>query len=215
MFGIAVLTAAGLAAWPDQARMLVAGPMTHGHETLACGQCHRQAPGSMRQQIQANVAHWVGLRETAAAFGHQPVDANMCRSCHVRDNDRHPSFRFREPRFAKVNKTFDARNCLTCHVEHVGRRVANDGVFCVNCHDGMKARHEKVTPTHADLATHGRWTTCLTCHDFHGNHGVKAPVSLDEAHNLRVIRAYLADGPDPYAPTKIHKALNLKQAAAP
>lgn len=159
--------------------------------------------------------HWIGLRSRGATFGHKAVDANACRDCHIRDNDRHPSFRFREPRFFAVNKTFDARNCLTCHTEHVARRVANDGTFCAHCHDKMKARHEALNPTHADLVAHKQWSTCLTCHDFHGNHDVKAPKSLDEARDLAAIRAYLADGPDPYAKTKIHKALNLQQAAAP
>ena len=195
-----------LAAMPDYGRSVVPGRMVAGHETLACTKCHAEAPGTLRQQVRANVLHWASLRETGATFGHEAVSAGACRDCHARDNDRHPSFRFREPRFQGVNRTLDARNCLTCHSEHKAERVSNDGTFCVACHDGMKARKELIQPTHAALSRGGRWDTCLTCHDFHGNHPVKAPRDLDEAHGLSAVRAYLADGADPYSRTKTHPA---------
>ena len=205
-FAGGIVIVAGLLALPNYARSVVPGHMVPGHEDLACAKCHQAAPGTMRQQVQANVLHWVGLRASGASFGHEPVTAAPCAACHARENDRHPSFRFREPRFSQVNKTLDARNCLTCHAEHAGQRVANDGLFCVACHDGMKARKESIQPTHAELSQAKRWDSCLTCHDFHGNHAVKPPKRFDEAHDLRAVRAYLADGADPYADKKIHPA---------
>lgn len=205
-FAVGAVAVAAASSLPDYGRSLVHGPMVPGHESLACTECHRTAPGTMRQQVQANLLHWAGWRSAGASFGHEAVDAQTCRGCHQRDNDRHPSFRFREPRFQTVNKTLDARDCLTCHSEHGAQRVSNEGTFCGACHDDMKARKEVIQPTHADLSAGKRWETCLTCHDFHGNHAVKAPRRFEEAHDLRAVRAYLGSGADPYATVKIHPA---------
>jgi hypothetical protein len=78
----------------------------------------------MRQQIQANLPHWLGLRQTGASFGHEPLASRHRLDCHSRDKDRHPTFRFREPRFAGVVATPDTRTCLSCHAEHRGRCVS-------------------------------------------------------------------------------------------
>ena len=81
----------------------------------------------------------------------------------------------------------------------------------------MKARKEVIEPTHAALSAGKRWDTCLTCHDFHGNHPVKAPHRFEEAHDLKAVRAYLADGTDPYFAKKIHPARDpaeLREAEA-
>lgn len=205
-FALGAALVAGLLALPDHARSVVPGAMVPGHEGLACTKCHAVAPGTMRQQVQANLLHWAGLRRTGASFGHEPVSQGACAGCHARDDDRHPSFRFREPRFTASNRTLDARDCLTCHAEHAGRRVSNDGLFCASCHEGMKARREVIQPAHSELSQTKRWDTCLTCHDFHGNHPVKAPHRFEEARDLAAVRAYLADGPDPYSPRKAHPA---------
>jgi len=214
-FGLALVT--GLLALPDHGRSVVPGHMTPGHEGLACAKCHAAAPGTMRQQVQANVLHWAGFRRTGASFGHEPASRASCTGCHARDDDRHPSFRFREPRFTAVNRTLDARDCLTCHAEHTGRRVSNDGLFCASCHEGMQARREVIQPAHAELSRAKRWDSCLTCHDFHGNHPVRAPHRVEEARDLADVRAYLADGPDPYSAQKAHPARDpsaLREAEA-
>lgn len=195
-----------LANIPNHARSVVHGPMIPGHDNMACAHCHQPAAGTMRQQIQANVRFWLGLRQTPVPFGHEPVDPAPCVECHKRETDRHPAHRFREPRFAKVNQTLDARSCLSCHQEHQGVRVSAGGEFCQLCHGDLKPRHDPITPSHVQLVRDGQWSTCLTCHDFHGNHPVKAPVSFDDAHALAAVRNYLANGPDPYSQTKIHGA---------
>jgi len=42
--------------------------MTHGHEGMACEECHRPASGSMRQQLQAKAAFFLGSRSTDVDF---------------------------------------------------------------------------------------------------------------------------------------------------
>ena len=160
----------------------------------------------MRQQVQANLRFWLGLRRTPAIFGHEPVNSTPCIECHKRENDRHPTFRFREPRFTNVNQTLDAKSCLSCHAEHQGTRVSSGGEFCQLCHGDLKPRTDPISPSHIQLVKDQQWNTCLTCHDFHGNHPVKAPVSFDDAHALADVRDYLASGRDPYSVIKIHGA---------
>jgi hypothetical protein len=201
-----LLLVAALGSAPDYARSIVRGPMTPGHEAIACTRCHVPAPGTARQQIQANLRHWLGLRQASASFGHEPVTSKSCLDCHGRDHDRHPTFRFREPRFAGVLATLDARSCLSCHAEHRGRRVSNDAGFCRLCHGDLKPRSDPITPSHVELVMGARWDTCLTCHDFHGNHPVKTPVRFEEAHDVAAVRAYLAAGPDPYSTGRIRRA---------
>lgn len=206
LFALGSLLVLALAHTPDYGRSIVRGPMTPGHETVPCLQCHAIAPGTMRQQAQANVWYWIGLRKTPAAFGHQPVSSASCIGCHSRANDRHPTFRFREPRFFTVNQTLDAKSCLSCHAEHGGRRVSSNAEFCQLCHSNLNPRIDPIKPAHAELVKAERWNTCLGCHDFHGNHPVKAPTVIEEAHDLAAVLSYLGNGPDPYSQTKIHKA---------
>ena len=84
---------------PDLASALSPGRMTAGHEGLACDACHKAAPGTMRQQIQANVAHWVGRRTEGTPFGNRPVASAECIACHTRKDDDHPVHCFRERAF--------------------------------------------------------------------------------------------------------------------
>lgn len=203
--GTAVVLA--LANAPNYGRSIVHGPMMPGHEKIPCVQCHTVASGTMRQQAQANVRYWLGLRRTGASFGHEPVTSKPCLACHARENDRHPVYRFREPRFSSVTRTLDARSCLSCHAEHRGTRLTTaNGEFCQLCHRDLKPRADPIAPSHPQLVADGRWNTCLTCHDFHGNHPVKAPTQFEQALDINAIRAYLADGPDPYSAVKIHGA---------
>jgi hypothetical protein len=206
LFVMGSLIVLALAYAPDYGRSVVHGPMTPGHEAMACTHCHAAAPGTMRQQAQANVRYWLGLRKTPVSFGHEPVTSAACLTCHARENDRHPTFRFREPRFAAANQSLDARSCLSCHAEHRNQRMTANAEFCQLCHQDLKPRIDPINPGHAQLVQDAKWETCLTCHDFHGNHPVKAPVAHDAAHDLAAVRSYLADGPDPYSKARIHEA---------
>ena len=191
---------------PDLASALSPGRMTAGHEGLACDACHKAAPGTMRQQIQANVAHWVGRRTEGTPFGNRPVASAECIACHNRKDDHHPVHRFREPRFLEAVNQIDARTCLGCHVEHKGKRVAFGGEQCRLCHDRLILKNDPIDVPHATLASTGQWTTCLGCHDFHGNHVRETPKALQARIDVSRIEAYLRDGPSPYGTQKREEA---------
>jgi hypothetical protein len=182
------------------------GPMNHGHEALACAECHRPAPGSARQQIQANLAYAVGRRDAPADFGFKAVSNEDCIACHERANDRHPVFRFLEPRFAEARRDLGVHRCVSCHAEHSGGRVTRDGAFCESCHARFELEHDPAEPTHQALADDGAWQTCLRCHDFHGNHVQPAPRRLEQAAPEGAIEAYLEGGPTPYGEARRFRA---------
>lgn len=170
-----------------------------GHEDLACEDCHRSAPGTMRQQLQAKVDFWLGRSELDAAFVFKAVDNRICLECHQRSDDHHPAHRFLEPRFAEVRSTLGPQSCISCHREHHERRLTlTDTGFCASCHAELTLKQDPITPTHAALIQAQRWETCLGCHDFHNNHGWKAPSQLDAAISPQRIRDYFVAGPSPY-----------------
>lgn len=169
--------------------------MNSGHETLACAQCHQAAQGTARQQIQANIDHLLGRRAHPADFAFRPVGNQDCLACHDRPDDRHPVFRFLEPRFSEARKNIQAHTCAGCHAEHSGARVTHDGEFCSNCHESLKTEGDTL---HLPLAIDQDWKSCLRCHDFHGNHVKKAPTDLNLAAPAEQVDAYLLGGPSPY-----------------
>ncbi|WP_374086973.1 cytochrome c3 family protein [Methylomicrobium lacus] len=175
------------------------GPMNTGHDQIQCPDCHQQAAGSYRQQIQANVRYLFGRREHPADFGKMAVANETCLDCHERPNDRHPVYRFLEPRFKKVRATLRPHLCVSCHQEHQGRRVVlGDSGYCVNCHKNTRLRNDPLDTPHARLIADKRWATCLGCHDFHGNHPIKTATRVAEAIRPEAIRAYFEGGPSPY-----------------
>jgi len=202
----------GLAAWvfsafPAGERLHAKGPMNTGHGQVACAACHQDAPGSFRQQIQANLRYAFGRRETPATFGRLPVGNENCLACHERPNDRHPVYRFLEPRFAPVREKLKPHQCASCHAEHHGKRVtlAETG-YCVNCHKDTRLKKDPVDVSHADLIARKQWDSCLGCHDFHGNHIIKSETVIDKRIPVEKIRAYFDGGPSPYGDALYHKA---------
>ena len=192
---------------PAEEKLHARGPMNSGHEALACDQCHRPAPGSLRQQIQANVRYWLGLREQPADFGRQAVGNAVCLDCHERPNDRHPVYRFLEPRFLKARQAIGPQNCLSCHAEHRGQRVTHQDVgYCVNCHEETKLRKDPLDVPHDRLIALKQWDSCLGCHDFHGNHIYRVPAKTDKIVSPDHIRAYFGGGPSPYGNALHYKA---------
>lgn len=184
--------------WPGLQQLRTPGPMNVGHEPLECASCHRAAPGTTRQQLQSNARSAIGLRTASVDFGSRPVGNDVCQGCHERPNDRHPVYRFLEPRFAEARAAIAPHECTSCHGEHVGRRATVEPDACRHCHAELSLASDPIAPTHADLVADGEWTTCLACHDFHGNHASAAPTTLAEALPEGAIRAYLAGGPSPY-----------------
>jgi len=188
---------------PDLDAAHAKGPMNTGHETVQCEQCHQRAPGTTRQQIQANVNHLLGTREQPADFGFKAVSNADCLACHDRPDDRHPVFRFLEPRFADARKNIGAHQCVGCHAEHNGVRVSNNGEFCQQCHASME---EDGDALHRPLVQAQDWESCLRCHDFHGNYVKEAPNDINNAATARQVDAYLSGGTSPYGTERHFKA---------
>jgi hypothetical protein len=201
------LLAMALFLFPANEKLHARGPMNAGHEDLKCASCHKDAPGSARQQIQANLRFILGQRQTPADFGHGDVGNEICLACHERPNDRHPVYRFLEPRFAKVRLKLHPETCLSCHAEHTGKRITvGETGYCVNCHKETKLRKDPVDVPHERLIALRLWETCLGCHDFHGNHIMKTAKAVENAIPRERIRAYFEGGPSPFGEERYHKA---------
>ena len=191
---------------PEAQTVISSGPIQHGHADVDCAGCHVASAGTVRQQTQANVKFAMGLREHPVDFGFQEVDAQTCIGCHERPNDRHPIYRFNEPRFRDAKATVDATTCLGCHTEHTGQKAFVEPTFCVACHQDLTLKNDPIDVPHVTLIAEKQWGTCLGCHDFHGNHPVKPQVTLAAAYDEAAILDYLAEGPSPYGEDKIYEA---------
>ena len=209
---ICALPVAGLAAvivFTDRGQGLIArGPIQSGHAETPCAGCHRPAPGTPRQQIQANLRHLAGLRAKPADYGFAPVGSAACLACHERPNERHPIYRFREPRFAEARAVVEATTCLGCHSEHRDERVSAGLTFCRACHGELELKLDPLDIPHHQLIAAKDWESCLGCHDFHGNHARKPQRRILAAHETAVLLDYLKDGDSPYAAEKIYRAVN-------
>jgi len=187
-------------------RWFAAGPANTGHEDLACGECHHEAAGTIRQQLQANVQHAMGAREDAVPLGFLAPDNQTCVECHDREGeDRHPPFRFREPRFEDARADLGPQYCTSCHQEHLGVRVTAPVDFCQHCHLEFEPEEDPIEPTHQALADAGAHEQCLGCHDFHGSHIYELPVAHEAAFGLEAVQAYLDGGASPYGEEKRFK----------
>ncbi|MGY3439656.1 MULTISPECIES: hypothetical protein [unclassified Marinovum] len=202
---VAFLGAMGL--WTEPAaHWLAHGPLQQGHETVACRGCHSESPGTTRQQIQAKLGFALGWRATDVDFGRGPVTSDQCLDCHQRANERHPIYRFREPRFEAALQTVQADSCLGCHTEHGAARVSTEVEVCSACHADLKLANDPVNIPHLTLIQSEKWATCLGCHDFHGNHTYDAPTRVQEMIPKPDIEAYFHQGPSPYGPFKLFEA---------
>ncbi|KAG1658096.1 hypothetical protein GQR58_023141 [Nymphon striatum] len=146
------------------------GPLNTGHEALACNECHEEADGSIRQQIQANLNYLLGAREKHVAFNYESPTNTDCLACHQRENDNHPIYRFNEPRFREAREALSPQHCVSCHQEHKGVRVTSAPDNCKHCHEELIVKEDPLDVSHQQLVDEKRWDTCLQCHDFHGGH---------------------------------------------
>lgn len=179
------------------------GPMNTGHAKLACSDCHREAPGSVRQQLQAAASSAVlSTTDTGAVdVGFRAVTNSECLECHERPEDRHPVFRFLEPRFAAAREQLHPERCESCHREHAGVRITMvEQTYCRHCHAETALDSDPLDVTHRELVATERWDSCLGCHDYHGNHAYKPPRRLAERIPTEQIQAYFDGGPSPYGP---------------
>ncbi|MBR0757616.1 cytochrome c3 family protein [Bradyrhizobium jicamae] len=199
VFGI-LLVLAGLALVliPQSSRFAAKGPANTGHDKLACTDCHKEAPGTLRQQLQAKAYYLLGLRETNPTFGHERVSNDACTDCHARGQDAHPTHRFLEPRFKEARDQLGAESCASCHREHKGVRVTMAPTSCATCHQDLALKNDPLDVSHRELIAKAQWTTCLGCHDYHGNHKRQTQQKLEDAYAAKAITDYLAGGPSPY-----------------
>lgn len=211
--GIAVgivcsLVVISVLAHPDNEEYLCKGRMNTGHENMQCFACHIDTKGSMRQQLQGKVQYYLGLRKTHVDFGKANVDDDKCLACHNRENDRHPIHRFNEPRFAKALQTIQAQKCESCHLEHSGMRVTvTQAGYCQSCHEDLDLKYDPIEIPHKQLIKDKKWTSCLQCHDFHGNHVRNTPLLMKDTLQWSQLKTYFEGGTDPYSVEKKYKAL--------
>ncbi|UKM64404.1 cytochrome c3 family protein [Flavobacteriaceae bacterium GSB9] len=195
--------------WDATEQYVSIGPMNTGHQDLSCFACHADAKGNLVQQVQSNISHAVGMREHGVDFGTQDVTVDNCLQCHDRPNDRHPTYRFSEPRFKEAVQHIDATTCITCHTEHQEERVSVASInYCMNCHQDLEVEGDPLDISHKDLIAKEEWFTCIQCHDFHGNHKYKVPNKMADTIPMRVIQNYFDGGEDPYGNEKKYIALS-------
>lgn len=188
------------------------GPMNKGHQDLSCVTCHADAKGNLMQQVQANIEYCVGSRKKSVDFGSQDVTVDNCVQCHDRPNDRHPIHRFSEPRFKDAIKKINATDCITCHSEHHGERVTVQSItYCMNCHGDLSIEDDPLDKTHVDIIKDKQWSTCIQCHDFHGNHRYEVPVLMKDTIPMQVIDNYFKGGTDPYGDDKKYIGLSEEE----
>lgn len=174
------------------------GQIQSGHQDLACNACHVKSSGTLRQQLQANARYLLALRSSPADIGFSKVTSAQCLSCHERPNERHPIYRFQEPRFHEARSIVDATSCLGCHAEHENRKVSAGPDFCQACHGDLRLKTEVIDIPHHELIQNKDWNSCLGCHDFHGNHRMETARTYSQRHSVSQIQDYLGAGPSPY-----------------
>jgi len=174
------------------------GPANTGHEGLKCNDCHVVASGSIRQQIQGKIHFLVGLRSDDVSFGHLDVKNQTCATCHERAVDAHPVSRFAEEQFFNARKAFSAHTCVGCHEEHEGVRTTMPADGCKQCHVGLKVKNDPIDVTHESLVKKEDWTSCLGCHDFHGNFIRESQTKYKDAFPIHDIERYLKGGSSIY-----------------
>lgn len=203
---VASMAFLGFFALADFHHLRAPGDYNTGHENLECVECHEETDGSIRQQIQANLAYLIGNRPEFATFNFTVPDNNDCLACHDRENDNHPIYRFNEPRFLEAREAIQPQLCHSCHIEHSGVRVTSDIDNCQLCHEELIVKDDPIEIPHSTLIKDQQWDSCLRCHDFHGNHDMKTPSKTNEMIDLQEIEAYFKGGADPYSDKKFMKA---------
>lgn len=191
---------------PSSETHIANGPMIRGHEKLKCMECHKAEHGNLRQQLQANAQFLLNNRKEAVSVGLRPVENTECLSCHSRPNDRHPVYRFVEPKYSEVREKIGADSCTSCHLEHKNKRITAKANFCMHCHGELKLKKDPLDVPHHQLVNDKRWNTCLGCHDFHGNHLMKLKRNIDDVIGMDKLNDYFNRGENPYPGKIIHKA---------
>jgi len=214
MVGLSIsLLSLAILLYPENDLLSAPGSLNTGHEALSCEACHLDAKGSLRQRLQANIQYLIGSRSNPVVLGNKEVGNTDCLACHDRPEDRHPVYRFLEPRYAKVRQELRVQFCTGCHREHMGKRVTQKTGFCVNCHDELSMRKDPLDIPHVTLIKEKRWESCLGCHDFHGNHIFTEKNLVKEAWTENEILIYFDGGISPYPQERHYQALEVRSDA--
>lgn len=205
VIGIAIIV---LLRIPTNNQYHAPGPFNIGHENLKCASCHKDSEGTARQQLQAKIRYLLNWRNSNIEFGKKTVANDICLDCHARPNDRHPSYRFNEPRFAKQFKEFGPHLCSSCHIEHQGVRIALESTsFCKSCHKDTKLKKDPLVVPHSQLIAKNNWDSCLGCHDYHGNSEMKTNLLARNIISTKKIKKYFEGrAKSPYSEKKRYPA---------
>jgi ferredoxin-NADP reductase len=206
---IALLAISGFT-FLNNGKFKMKGSYNTGHENLHCEDCHFEADGNLRQQVQHNVKTFLGMHENKnyVDVGHERVGNEACLTCHQRPNDRHPVSRFKEIRFAEQRRELGIHECRACHGEHTGTRMSIlPSNYCKSCHENTEVKDDPLDIPHEELFNDNQWQTCLQCHDFHGNHIYKVPSQMKDTIPLLDVHLYLEGEKVIYSTRKHHKAL--------
>ena len=180
-------------------KLLSIGPATPGHESLACIDCHQAAVGTIGKQLLVNGHYLLNDRSRPVDFLHRPVTTGVCVSCHDMGNTLHAPVMFLEPRYQQVRDILGPDKCSSCHREHDAIRVSlNNLTFCRTCHETVVINNDPLDVSHEELASTGKWESCMGCHDYHGNHRFRSQTLMSERFLPAEIRAYFGTGPTPY-----------------
>ncbi len=192
----------GVLSLPRFERARAIGEANIGHDSLACQDCHKLAPGTLKQQFQANFLNFIGVNKSAVDLGYYPVSNTECFTCHDNPQDKHPVNRFEE---FKIKLAISPQNCISCHQEHKGARVTTSYTFCSHCHKKLKIQSDPLDVTHQKLIAEKNWSSCLGCHDYHGNHIMELKTTFDEKIPLGEIIEYFSGGSSPYSQEKVYR----------
>ena len=195
---VTVLSVAAMTS-PSTEQFLSPGGDNEMHEGMACDQCHETAEGTIRQQVQANVYHWLGSRQHGADFLTQPVESADCEACHPMKENFHPQQKLRKSKYYELDTMLGIRECSGCHDHHSSSVMQHAMTLCMHCHEVWGKKPDTTTPTHVELIAQGRWETCLQCHEFHGGHQREKIFLLEDAHKVDTIQNSLhGKSADPY-----------------
>ena len=74
----------------------------------------------------------------------------------------------------------------------------------------MEVKDDPLDVPHSDLVSNENWASCLTCHDFHGNHMHSVPTRMADRLRESEILDYFDSETDPYGQEKRYRATNEK-----
>lgn len=136
--------------------------------------------------------HQIEMKCAACHLADGGVTDESCIDCHAaelkRSRDTHPKSKFNDPTKAELLQKIDAKNCLSCHIEHAEDQTHQMGVtvpddYCFHCHQTVGEDR----PSHHGLV----FNSCATagCHNYHDNSALYEKFlykHLDEPECLKV-----------------------------